>query len=92
MDQFSNGPWTKNWKIGILDHDQDARHIWILLELYYIGNQLAAINFFLHVLYISEGDQCATTDLQIVCNIARVVTFEWSASSGQHRVISVARP
>ena len=36
-----------------------------LLELYYIGNQLSAINFFLHVLYISEGDQCATCCVDI---------------------------
>ena len=48
------------WSWDHFFQDQDARHIWILLELYYIGNQLAAINFFLHVLYISEGDQCAT--------------------------------
>ena len=47
------------WSWDHFFQDQDARHIWILLELYYIGNQLAAINFFLHVLYISEGDQCA---------------------------------
>ena len=54
------------WSWDHFFQDQDARNIWILLELYiilllyYIGNQLAAINFFLHVLYISEGDQCVT--------------------------------
>ena len=53
------------WSWDHFFQDQDARHIWILLELYYIGNQLAAINFLLHVLYISEGDQCATCCVRI---------------------------
>ena len=32
------------WSWDHFFQDQDARHIWVLLELYYIGNQLAAIN------------------------------------------------
>ena len=52
---FSNGPGTISSRTKMPDTSG------FFLELYYIGNKLAAINFFLHVLYISEGDQCATS-------------------------------
>ena len=44
----------------ILPGPRCQTHLDFVGTIYYIGNQLAAINFFLHVLYISEGGQCAT--------------------------------
>ena len=93
---WSNSAVRCSWGGGSIfqwswDHffqDQDARHIWILLELYYIGNQLAAINFLLHVLYISEGDQCATCCVRIDFSNVQLYLLSFSHTIANSCIIS----